>query len=248
MGGGVHDPDDDPEGHRGGGHDEADRRPQCSSIPRSICCAPTACRTSGAPPAASARWSSASPRPSTGPGWTYDKMAIVSGIGCTGRVAGYVKLDSYHTTHGRADPLRHRPEAGQPRAEGGRLQRRRRSVGHRRQPPDPRRAAQHGPHGRLREQLHLRHDRRAGGARRRPDRRTPRPRPTGAFEPPFNLPLLLEACGACYVARWTCAARAPADQVDDRGPAQAAASPSSRSSRPARRSTPAATGWAPAST
>ena len=35
----------------------------------------------------------------------YDKMAIVSGIGCTGRAAGYVKLDSYHTTHGRAIPF-----------------------------------------------------------------------------------------------------------------------------------------------
>ena len=32
-------------------------------------------------------------------------MAIVSGIGCTGRVAGYVKLDSFHTTHGRAIPF-----------------------------------------------------------------------------------------------------------------------------------------------
>ena len=31
--------------------------------------------------------------------------AIVSGIGCTGRVAGYVKLDSFHTTHGRAIPF-----------------------------------------------------------------------------------------------------------------------------------------------
>ena len=30
-----------------------------------------------------------------------DMSAIVSGIGCTGRVAGYVKLDSFHTTHGR---------------------------------------------------------------------------------------------------------------------------------------------------
>jgi hypothetical protein len=29
-------------------------------------------------------------------------LALVSGIGCTGRVAGYVKLDSFHTTHGRA--------------------------------------------------------------------------------------------------------------------------------------------------
>ena len=31
-----------------------------------------------------------------------DSISIVSGIGCTGRVAGYVKLDSFHTTHGRA--------------------------------------------------------------------------------------------------------------------------------------------------
>ncbi len=30
------------------------------------------------------------------------KVAVVSGIGCTGRVAGYVKLDSFHSTHGRA--------------------------------------------------------------------------------------------------------------------------------------------------
>jgi 2-oxoglutarate ferredoxin oxidoreductase subunit beta len=34
-----------------------------------------------------------------------DKLAVVSGIGCTGRVAGYVRLDSYHTTHGRAIPF-----------------------------------------------------------------------------------------------------------------------------------------------
>lgn len=32
-------------------------------------------------------------------------FAVVSGIGCTGRVAGYVKLDSFHTTHGRALPF-----------------------------------------------------------------------------------------------------------------------------------------------
>ncbi|MEO0275468.1 MAG: 2-oxoacid:ferredoxin oxidoreductase subunit beta [candidate division WOR-3 bacterium] len=30
-----------------------------------------------------------------------EKIAIVSGIGCSGRVAGYVRVDSYHTTHGR---------------------------------------------------------------------------------------------------------------------------------------------------
>jgi hypothetical protein len=34
-----------------------------------------------------------------------DSVAVVSGIGCTGRVAGYVKLDSFHTTHGRAIPF-----------------------------------------------------------------------------------------------------------------------------------------------
>lgn len=34
-----------------------------------------------------------------------DKIALVSGIGCTGRVAGYVNLDSFHTTHGRALPF-----------------------------------------------------------------------------------------------------------------------------------------------
>lgn len=34
-----------------------------------------------------------------------DKTVVVSGIGCTGRVAGYVKLDSFHTTHGRAIPF-----------------------------------------------------------------------------------------------------------------------------------------------
>ena len=35
----------------------------------------------------------------------YNNLAVVSGIGCTGRVAGYMKLDSFHTTHGRAVPF-----------------------------------------------------------------------------------------------------------------------------------------------
>lgn len=34
-----------------------------------------------------------------------NQMAMVSGIGCTGRMAGYIKLDSFHTTHGRALPF-----------------------------------------------------------------------------------------------------------------------------------------------
>jgi len=38
-------------------------------------------------------------------GLDLDKVCVVSGIGCTGRVAGYVRLDSFHTTHGRAIPF-----------------------------------------------------------------------------------------------------------------------------------------------
>lgn len=34
-----------------------------------------------------------------------DDNVVVSGIGCTGRAAGYVNTDSYHTTHGRAIPF-----------------------------------------------------------------------------------------------------------------------------------------------
>ncbi len=34
-----------------------------------------------------------------------DKHVIVSGIGCTGRIPGYMNIDSYHTTHGRSIPF-----------------------------------------------------------------------------------------------------------------------------------------------
>ncbi len=34
-----------------------------------------------------------------------DETAVISGIGCTGRVAGYLNMDTYHTTHGRAIPF-----------------------------------------------------------------------------------------------------------------------------------------------
>ena len=34
-----------------------------------------------------------------------DKHVIVSGIGCTSRIPGYLNLDTYHTTHGRAIPF-----------------------------------------------------------------------------------------------------------------------------------------------
>ena len=34
-----------------------------------------------------------------------DKASVISGIGCTGRAAGYLNMDTYHTTHGRAIPF-----------------------------------------------------------------------------------------------------------------------------------------------
>jgi 2-oxoglutarate ferredoxin oxidoreductase subunit beta len=34
-----------------------------------------------------------------------NKCSVVSGIGCTGRIAGYLDMDTYHTTHGRAIPF-----------------------------------------------------------------------------------------------------------------------------------------------
>ena len=34
-----------------------------------------------------------------------EKQVIVSGIGCTGRFSGYLRQDSYHTTHGRGIPF-----------------------------------------------------------------------------------------------------------------------------------------------
>ena len=38
-------------------------------------------------------------------GFDPKKVAVVSGIGCTGRIAGYLNFDSFHTTHGRAIPF-----------------------------------------------------------------------------------------------------------------------------------------------
>ncbi|HII15258.1 MAG TPA: 2-oxoacid:ferredoxin oxidoreductase subunit beta [Nanoarchaeota archaeon] len=38
-------------------------------------------------------------------GLSKDNAVIVSGIGCTGRFAGYMNMDSVHTTHGRAIPV-----------------------------------------------------------------------------------------------------------------------------------------------
>lgn len=38
-------------------------------------------------------------------GIDYRQFTMVSGIGCSGRGAGYINIDSFHTTHGRAIPF-----------------------------------------------------------------------------------------------------------------------------------------------
>ncbi|MFH1637832.1 MAG: thiamine pyrophosphate-dependent enzyme, partial [Candidatus Woesearchaeota archaeon] len=38
-------------------------------------------------------------------GLDYTNTAVVSGIGCTGRFAGYLNMDTVHSLHGRAIPL-----------------------------------------------------------------------------------------------------------------------------------------------
>jgi 2-oxoglutarate ferredoxin oxidoreductase subunit beta len=135
-------------------------------------------------------------------GIPYDKFAICSGIGCTGRVAGYVKLDSYHTTHGRPIPF----------ATGLKLANRDLKV------------VVFSGDGDLSAigGNHIIHAARrnmdmtvvcvnnfiygmTGGqvAPTTPGTAITSTTPWGAYEPPFNLPRLMEACGACYIARWT---------------------------------------------
>ena len=43
-----------------------------------------------------------------------DKTSVVSGIGCSGRAAGYLKLDGFHATHGRAIPFATGLKLGRP--------------------------------------------------------------------------------------------------------------------------------------
>jgi 2-oxoglutarate ferredoxin oxidoreductase subunit beta len=131
-----------------------------------------------------------------------DKLAVVSGIGCTGRVAGYVKLDSFHTTHGRAIPF----------ATGLKLAK-----------PDTKVVVFSGD-GDLSGigGNHLIHAARrnmdllvicvnnfnyamTGGqvASTTPLTANASTAPYGNYEYAFSLPYLAEAAGATYVARWT---------------------------------------------
>ncbi len=132
-----------------------------------------------------------------------DKVAIVSGIGCTGRVAGYMKLDAFHTTHGRAIPFATGIKLGRPElmvtvfsGDGDLV-----GIG-----------GNHFVHAARRRMdllVVLVNNFIYGmtGGQNAPT--TPltaksSTMPYGNFEPPFNLPHLAASCGATYVARWTC--------------------------------------------
>jgi 2-oxoglutarate/2-oxoacid ferredoxin oxidoreductase subunit beta len=130
------------------------------------------------------------------------KLALVSGIGCTGRVAGYVKLDSFHTTHGRAIPFATGLKLANPNLNvvvysgDGDLS----AIG-----------GNHLIHA-ARRNLDLKVIcvnnliyAMTGGqtAPTTPNAAITSTAPYGSYEPAFNLPHLVEAAGAVYVARWT---------------------------------------------
>jgi len=131
-----------------------------------------------------------------------DKLAVVSGIGCTGRVAGYVKLDSFHSTHGRAIPFATGLKLGNPDMKvvvfsgDGDLS----GIG-----------GNHLIHAARRNMdllvicVNNFNYAMTGGqvASTTPLTANASTAPYGNYEYPFSLPYLAEASGATYVARWT---------------------------------------------
>jgi len=135
-------------------------------------------------------------------GIDFDKLQIVSGIGCTGRVAGYVNVDSFHTTHGRAIAFATGLATARPDAKtvvysgDGDLF----AIG-----------GNHFIHA-ARRNLDMvvicvnnfTYGMTGGQVTpTTPQTAIASTMPFGNFEPTFNLPNLAEACGATFVARWT---------------------------------------------
>ncbi len=131
-----------------------------------------------------------------------DKTQIVSGIGCTGRVAGYVDVDSYHTTHGRAIPFATGLALGNPDLKvvvvsgDGDLT----AIGGNHFFHAARRnvdltviCVNNFTYGMTGGQV----------APTSPETSIAQTTPYGAFDHPFNIPLIADSCGASYVARWT---------------------------------------------
>ncbi len=129
-------------------------------------------------------------------------VAVVSGIGCTGRVAGYTNLDSFHTTHGRAIPFATGLKLANPKlnvvvysGDGDLF-----AIG-----------GNHLIHA-ARRNVDLKVIcvnnliyAMTGGqtAPTTPGSVVTSTSPYGTYDPAFNLPYLVEAAGAVYVARWT---------------------------------------------
>ena len=130
------------------------------------------------------------------------KTVMVSGIGCSGRGAGYVNLDSYHTTHGRAIPFATGMKLANPElnvivfsGDGDLF-----AIG-----------GNHFIHAARRNVdmtiicVNNFNYGMTGGqvAATTPYQAKTTTTPMGNPEPPFNLPLLAYASGATYVSRWT---------------------------------------------
>jgi 2-oxoglutarate ferredoxin oxidoreductase subunit beta len=131
-----------------------------------------------------------------------DKLAVVSGIGCTGRVAGYVDFDSIHTTHGRAIPVATGLKLANPNmkvvvfsGEGDLT-----GIG-----------GNHFIHAARRNMdivvicnNNFTYGMTGGQVTpTTPSSAISSTTPFGNHEYPFNLPFLADAAGATYVARWT---------------------------------------------
>ena len=131
-----------------------------------------------------------------------DTVVVVSGIGCTGRVAGYIKLDSFHTTHGRAIPFATGLKLANPELKvvvfsgDGDIA----GIG-----------GNHFIHAARRNMdivvicVNNFNYAMTGGqvAPTTPLGANASTAPYGNFEFPFSLPYLADASGATYIARWT---------------------------------------------
>ncbi len=130
------------------------------------------------------------------------KTTMVSGIGCSGRGAGYVMLDSFHTTHGRAIPFATGLKLGNPElnvvvfsGDGDLF-----AIG-----------GNHFIHAARRNidmtvicVNNLTYGMTGGQvAATTPHMAKTTTTQTGNPDSPFNLPLLAWASGATFVARWT---------------------------------------------
>jgi 2-oxoglutarate/2-oxoacid ferredoxin oxidoreductase subunit beta len=130
------------------------------------------------------------------------KLVVVSGIGCTGRVAGYVNFDSIHTTHGRAIPVATGVKLANPEltvvvfsGEGDLT-----GIG-----------GNHLIHAARRNMdlvVICNNNFTYGMTGGQVTPTTPTSAiasttPYGNYEYPFSLPFLVDAAGATYIARWT---------------------------------------------